>query len=107
MASEGEKRKIQWPKVGRDTVLLLSGVALTVNEAVFREGPERPTLLMLFAGMMGLPIFLRNDEKKQASDKAKVETAQSAQSAQSASTSLPTSAQQPKLERRGIRLKFV
>jgi hypothetical protein len=59
------KREIQWPKVTRDGFLLGAGIVLTINEAVVRAGPERPYLLMLFAGMMGLPVFLRQDEKKQ------------------------------------------
>lgn len=38
-----------------------------MNEAVFRSGQERPAMLVLFAGMMGLPAFLKTgEEKKQA-----------------------------------------
>lgn len=59
------RRDIKWPKVTRDGFLLGAGVVLTINEAILRGGPERPYLLMLFAGMMGLPVFLRQDEKKQ------------------------------------------
>jgi len=33
-----------------------------IREAVF-ENADRPYLLMIFAGMMGLPVFLRRDEK--------------------------------------------
>lgn len=39
------------------------GMGLTVNEAVLRNGPERPYMIFLFAGMMGLPLYLRNDDK--------------------------------------------
>jgi hypothetical protein len=48
----------------RDTVLFLTGIALIINEAVIRSGPERPTLLVLYAGMVGLPAFLRIDERR-------------------------------------------
>lgn len=47
----------------RDVILFLTGLGLIVYEAVLREGPERPTLLVLYAGMVGLPAFLRRDEK--------------------------------------------
>ncbi len=40
------------------------GLGGIVNEALIRVGPERPTLLLLFAAMIGLPAFLRTDEKK-------------------------------------------
>ena len=52
----------RWPKITRDTILFTAGVLGAANEAVFRES-ERPALLMLFAGMMGLPVFLRKDER--------------------------------------------
>lgn len=58
------RRDFKWPRVTRDGLLLGTGVILTINEAVIRSGAERPYLLMLFAGMMGLPVFLRQDEKK-------------------------------------------
>lgn len=48
----------------RDVTLFLTGIGLIVHEAVLREGPERPTLLVLYAGMVGLPVFLRGDEKE-------------------------------------------
>lgn len=50
----------QW----RDVLLFLTGLALIVHEAVVRSGAERPTLLVLYAGMVGLPVFLRADEKR-------------------------------------------
>lgn len=48
----------------RDTTLFLSGIILIFYEAIIRSGPERPYLLILYAGMIGLPTFLRVDEKK-------------------------------------------
>lgn len=50
------------PRISRDTILFATGLGLTVHEAVIRDGPERPTLLVLFAAMMGLPFILRADE---------------------------------------------
>jgi hypothetical protein len=48
----------------RDPLLFLTGLGLTVHEAVFYSGPERVGLMFLFAGMMGLPAFLRADERR-------------------------------------------
>ena len=48
----------------RDTTLFLAGLGLIVHEAVLRSGPERPSLLVLYAGMIGLPALLRADEKR-------------------------------------------
>jgi hypothetical protein len=50
----------------RDAVLFLTGLGLTIHEAIVYSGPERWGLLMLFAGMMGTPVFLRGDERRQA-----------------------------------------
>ena len=56
-------KKLHWPRITRDSALFLAGLGLTINEAVLRHGPERPSLLILFAAMMGLPFVLRGDEK--------------------------------------------
>lgn len=53
------------PKIGRDTVLFTAGLAGVFHETVIAKS-ERPTLLFLFATMIGLPAFLRADEKKAA-----------------------------------------
>lgn len=44
-------------RITRDSLLFGAGLALTVYEAIVREG-ERPYLLALYAGMMGLPAML-------------------------------------------------
>lgn len=49
--------------VGRDGVLFVAGLLLTVNEGVFKKA-ERPSLLILYAAMMGLPAFLQADTKR-------------------------------------------
>ncbi len=51
------------PAAWRDTVLFLAGLSLTIFEATARSGPERWGLLVLYAGMMGLPLVLRGDER--------------------------------------------
>lgn len=48
----------------RDIGLFLGGVAGVFHETVLSHG-ERPTLLILFAAMMGLPAFLRPQEAAQ------------------------------------------
>lgn len=45
---------------------MLSGLVLTFHEAVVYRGPERWGLIILFGSMMGLPAFLRMDEKRRA-----------------------------------------
>jgi hypothetical protein len=56
----------RWPSFPqwRDSCLFLTGLGLIVYEAVFRPGPERPTLLLLYAAMCGLPAFLKADDKR-------------------------------------------
>lgn len=55
------KRRLRF---SRDTVLFLAGLAGVAYETLVTQA-ERPTLLLLFAGMMGLPAFLKSDEKHQ------------------------------------------
>lgn len=47
----------QWP-VARDVLLFCGGLAGVLHETILTS-TERPTLLILFAAMMGLPAFLR------------------------------------------------
>lgn len=47
-------------------MLFLGGMAGVFHETVISSA-ERPTLLILFAAMMGLPAFLRADERKEPS----------------------------------------
>lgn len=58
-------RRPQHLKITRDLrniILLVAGLAGTAHETLVSKG-ERPTLLFLFAAMMGLPYVLRSDEK--------------------------------------------
>ncbi len=51
------------PKISRDTVLFASGL-IGVAWETFGENAEKPTLLLLFGAMIGLPVFLRADEAR-------------------------------------------
>lgn len=64
------KKKSKLPKIGRDGVLFGAGLAGVFHETVIASA-ERPTLLFLFATMIGLPAFLRADERKQEAKGAK------------------------------------
>lgn len=46
----------------RDLTLFVIGLGGVIHETVFTV-LERPSLLVLFAAMMGLPAFLRKDSK--------------------------------------------
>lgn len=48
-------------RLTRDGVLFAAGLAGVLHETL-ATNVDRPTLLVLFAGMMGLPAFLRRDE---------------------------------------------
>ena len=50
-----------WPQ-WRDVILFLFGIGGVTHETLSGV-PERPTLLLLFAACMGLPLFLRADER--------------------------------------------
>ncbi len=55
-------------RLSRDGILFIVGLLGIANETL-RENAERPTLLILFAAMCGLPAFLRTDEKQKPQDK--------------------------------------
>jgi len=52
----------KWPLI-RDILLFLGGLAGVAYETLASQ-IDRPTLLLLFAAMMGLPAFLRADNSK-------------------------------------------
>lgn len=60
MSKQG--RRERRVRVTRDSVLFASGLAGVFYETVFDKA-DRPTLLLLFGAMMGLPAFLRSDEQ--------------------------------------------
>ena len=51
-----------WPAV-RDVILFFGGLVGVAHEALASGTPD-PTLLLLYAAMMGLPAFLRQDERR-------------------------------------------
>lgn len=54
----------RWPTFTEvRTALLFGGGLCGVGYVTLVDQTDRPTLLILFAAMMGLPLFLRSDEK--------------------------------------------
>lgn len=51
-------------RVSRDSILFFGGLAGAAHETLIATD-DRPHLVILFAAMMGLPAFLRADERKQ------------------------------------------
>lgn len=47
---------LTWDRI-RDAVLFFAGLGLALNQAVI-DKVDRPSVLILAAGMMGLPAFL-------------------------------------------------
>lgn len=51
-------------RLTRDTTLFIAGLVIILNEALVRSGPPRSELLTVGAVMVGLPAFLRADERR-------------------------------------------
>jgi hypothetical protein len=49
----------------RDTFLGALGTVILLNETFLQRGAERHTLMLVAAGLLGLPVWLRVDEKRQ------------------------------------------
>jgi hypothetical protein len=61
---------MKWPFF-RDLLLFLGGMGGVIHETILSHA-ERPTLLILFAAMMGLPAFLQprmSDDDKDEKDR--------------------------------------
>jgi hypothetical protein len=54
-----------WLLLARDALAILVGLCLLIWEAAFRHGQERPTLIVAYFALMGLPFVLRADQKRQ------------------------------------------
>ena len=54
-------------RITRDGVLFTVGLLGIAHETLVANA-ERPTLLILFSGMVGLPAFLHKDEKNQSKE---------------------------------------
>lgn len=61
------QRQSRLVTIPRDTVLFIAGLLGVLHETLFSES-DRPQLLLVFAGMMGLPAFLRADEARKGND---------------------------------------
>lgn len=59
----GKKSAEWWTTKTRDFVLFMGGLAGVAYETIV-EQVDRPALLALFAGMLGLPVFLARDPAK-------------------------------------------
>lgn len=57
-----QRRRVP-PWLTRDLVLFIFGLAGIVYETVF-DSSDKPTLLILFGAMVGLPAFLHTDEAR-------------------------------------------
>jgi hypothetical protein len=56
-----------WKQI-RDVLIFVGGMAFAAHEVFLRSEAERPTILILAATMMGLPLVLRADEKREAAN---------------------------------------
>ena len=54
------KRRKRRIRLSRDVVLFTTGLLGVLHETVIANG-ERPSLLLLFAAMIGLPAYLRGN----------------------------------------------
>jgi hypothetical protein len=58
-------RRLRWHwRLSRDSILFVFGLGGIIHETLLQAGPERPSLLVLFAACIGLPAFLTRDEHK-------------------------------------------
>ncbi len=53
-----------WFLLGRDVTCAVAGISLVVYEAVLRSGAERPTLIVGYFALIGLPFVLRAEDKE-------------------------------------------
>lgn len=60
-------RRRWWTKVTRDLVLFVAGLGFMAHEVLIQP-VERPFIISAALGMMGLPVFLRLDERRQGPD---------------------------------------
>ena len=69
MKTRARRRRLRLPDgfVTRDRLLFVVGLAGIVYETV-SGGAEKPTLIIAFVGMLGLPLFIKTDEQHQDGD---------------------------------------
>ncbi len=56
-------KALKTPKITRDVILFTFGL-VGVGWETFAQNADRPTLLLLFGAMIGLPAFLKADEAR-------------------------------------------
>lgn len=61
------RRRTPTGAITRDSVLFAAGLIGVFYETVFDKA-DRPTLLLMFGAMMGLPAFLRTDDQDKGKD---------------------------------------
>ena len=64
----------RWPKLTRDGAIFVVGLGGIIYETLIHSGEPREPLLIVFAAMIGLPAFLRADEKKSRKDRDDADT---------------------------------
>lgn len=52
-----------WLLLARDALCILVGLTLFIWEAALRNGTERPTFILGYFALMGLPFVLRAEDK--------------------------------------------
>lgn len=58
-------KRPKWLRLGRKEILFFSGLAGVFHETFASRG-ERTTLLLLFAAMVGFPVFVHVDKSRSA-----------------------------------------
>lgn len=64
-------------KIVRDAAIFILGAYAFIHE-LSRTGSERPQILIMSAAMMGLPLIIRGDEKRQEGKSSNVDKQDSA-----------------------------
>lgn len=62
-AAKARRFRLNLARISRDTVLFGGGMLGIIHETLISK-IDRPNLLLLFAAMVGLPAFLRADERR-------------------------------------------
>jgi hypothetical protein len=65
LGRSGEPYPSGWPswQTLRDPLIVLTGLGLSIYEATLAQ-TFHPELLIFFAGIIGAPLFMRKDEKR-------------------------------------------
>ncbi len=69
------KTRLSWPRPHWADLITLTGLILTVNEALLHSGPERPGFQFMFLAMMGVSPAVRIDERRNSRKVARSEVA--------------------------------